>query len=133
MQKTFTVYNDPSHGWLKAPKALLKELGIADKISTYSYERGADAYLEEDCDAPLLINALRKRGIEVELRDQYTNRSSKIRGYADYTYLKAEEENELAQLKLRMRGYTYWTPKVQRQIDNASLKTMQFWQGHYGF
>ena len=28
----------------------LEALGIADKISHYSYQRGATVYLEEDCD-----------------------------------------------------------------------------------
>jgi hypothetical protein len=36
----FDYIMDPGHGWLKVPKALLAQLGIADKISPYSYQRG---------------------------------------------------------------------------------------------
>jgi hypothetical protein len=51
--ETFTHYTDPGHGWVEVPRALLHELGIADKITGYSYQRGEDVFLEEDCD---LIN-----------------------------------------------------------------------------
>ena len=133
MQKTFTFYSDPAHGWVKASKALLKQLGIAELISSYSYERGADAFLEEDCDASLLVRKLQEKGIEPKFVYKYSDRNSKIRGYESYTYLTEAEENELAQLKLRMRNYTHWNAKTQRQINNAGLATMRYWQGHYGF
>jgi hypothetical protein len=31
--ETFTYYTDPGHGWVEVPRALLHELGIADKIT----------------------------------------------------------------------------------------------------
>lgn len=81
------VYNDPGHAWGAVKKSLLVELGIADKISTFSYERGLTAYLEEDCDLSLLIGALKARGITPEWDERHTNRRSPIRSY-DY-YRKA--------------------------------------------
>lgn len=133
MQKTFTFYSDPAHGWVKASKALLKELGIADLISSYSYERGGDAFLEEDCDASLLVRKLQELGIEPKFVYKYADRNSKIRGYNSYTYLSEAEENELADLKLRMRNYTYWNAKTQRQINKAGLRDMKYWQSVYNF
>jgi hypothetical protein len=46
-------YNDPGHGWLAVPVALLKELNILNCISVYSYVSSdhETAYLEEDHDA----------------------------------------------------------------------------------
>ena len=54
--ENFTFYEDASHGWLEVPKSLLKELGIADQISSYSYQSGDMVYLEEDADLSLFIN-----------------------------------------------------------------------------
>ena len=47
---SYTFYTDPGHGWLEVPVSELVALGIADKISAYSYRDGAMAYLEADCD-----------------------------------------------------------------------------------
>lgn len=77
-------YCDPGHGWLKVSKALLNKLGIADKISGYSYQRNDMAYLEEDCDAGLLLDKLEKKGIEFVIKSCHTNKTSKIRGYKGY-------------------------------------------------
>jgi N-acetyl-anhydromuramyl-L-alanine amidase AmpD len=81
---TLQVFADPGHAWARFPKARLQALGIADKVSTYSYQRGQYAFLEEDCDLSLLIKALRERGYEVKFKEAHTNRQSKIRGYDHY-------------------------------------------------
>jgi hypothetical protein len=77
-------YCDPRHGWFKVNRALLVKLGIADKISGYSYQRNDIAYLEEDCDAGLLIKALDSKGINWSVDTKHTNRTSKIRNYSRY-------------------------------------------------
>ena len=81
----FTFYADPGHGWLRVSKSLLERLAISSRISNCSYQRGDYAYLEEDCDAAVLVNTLRDRGVKVEFRERHTNRRSKIRGYSRYT------------------------------------------------
>lgn len=82
MIKTFTFYSDPGHGWARVPLSILKTLGIADKVSTYSYWRKGHAYLEEDCDLSLLISAMRERGITPKFTERVCReRHSKIRGY----------------------------------------------------
>ena len=60
--ETFTHYTDPGHGWVEVPRALLHELGIADKITGYSYQRGEDVFLEEDCDLSTFARAMEKAG-----------------------------------------------------------------------
>lgn len=77
-------YSDPSHGWARVPKQLLKYLGIEDKISFYSYMRGDYAYLEEDCDLSVLTNAMKEKGVLYSFREFVTNKSSKIRSYDSY-------------------------------------------------
>ena len=79
-----TYFADPGHGWVKTPRKLLTKLGIADKISPYSYSRGDYAFLEEDCDLSVLIKALEQRGIKLDLVGKTTNRQSKIRSYNTY-------------------------------------------------
>lgn len=53
----YRFIEDPGHGWLEVPKAELAEVGVADKITEYSYINGDKVYLEEDCDAPCFIKA----------------------------------------------------------------------------
>jgi hypothetical protein len=55
MQK-LRFHEDTGHGWLEVAIARLKELGIENKITRYSYidrEKGL-AYLEEDIDMSLI-------------------------------------------------------------------------------
>ena len=78
------VFADPGHAWARFPKSKLVSLGIADKISTYSYQNGSNAFLEEDCDLYTLIKALRERGYEIKFNESHTNRQSKIRSYQPY-------------------------------------------------
>ena len=78
------VFADPGHAWARFPKAKLVSLGIADKISTYSYMNGSNAFLEEDCDLSVLIKAIRDLGYEIKFNESYTNRQSKIRNYSTY-------------------------------------------------
>lgn len=80
------VFTDPGHGWASVKRALLSELGIADKISPYSYQRGDSVYLEEDCDLSLLVAALKARGDTVEWVESSTDRRSPIRSYERYRY-----------------------------------------------
>lgn len=85
MKKVYTFFTDPGHGWVKVLKQELIDLGIADKISSYSYQKGEYAYLEEDCDASLFFETLKNKNIEVELKESNSaTRMSRIRNYDDY-------------------------------------------------
>jgi hypothetical protein len=64
---TYDFYSDAGHGWLHVKLDELKELGIQDKISHYSYIRGNDVYLEEDCDMATFMNAMEAKGIQIHL------------------------------------------------------------------
>jgi len=79
------VYADPGHAWAKVKKSTLAKLGIADKITTYSYMRGDYAYLEEDCDLSTLVSALRAAGVPFEFNEHVARfKQSKIRNYDYY-------------------------------------------------
>ena len=89
----FKFYQDPGHGWVKVPKALLKELGIDEKISSYSYMRGDFVYLEEDMDLGTFMDAMKAADRSVSFDEFHTNRESKLRGYD--AYLKTWNTAEL--------------------------------------
>jgi hypothetical protein len=77
-------FADPAHGWGEVPISLLKWLGIADKISQYSYMKGDKAYLEEDCDLSVLMNALEAQGITANFVEVWTNNDSPVRRYQSF-------------------------------------------------
>lgn len=86
---TYTFYQDGGHGWLKVKKSELFALGIADKISSYSYQYKEWAYLEEDCDLSLFFNAKGWQGTadfwkSGTIKNAYSHTRSKIRGYHHY-------------------------------------------------
>ncbi len=60
----YRFISDPAHGWLEVHVSELEKLGIADKISPYSYIDRAGgtnnhiAYLEEDCDLAVFAKAI---------------------------------------------------------------------------
>lgn len=79
MQHTFTYHQDPGHGWIECKLDEIKRLGITDQISRYSYLKGQVAYLEEDCDAGLLINAKKANGERYTIKEVHSNHDSFIR------------------------------------------------------
>lgn len=80
----FNFYSDAGHGWLEVDKGLLDVLGIADKITKWSYKNGRKVYLEQDCDAGTLFDALRKRKIMYRVEYIYEKDDSHIKRYARY-------------------------------------------------
>ena len=84
--KTFTiiVYADPAHAWGKVKRQVLINLGIADKISTHSYQYKDNVYLEEDCDLTLLYDTLLKLDTNIKFVEKYSKNSSRIRSYDKY-------------------------------------------------
>ena len=70
---------DPAHGWLEVMQEDIDTLGIADKISQYSYARAGCAYLEEDCDADLFLNSAKAAGWTIQIVEKYTDADSHIR------------------------------------------------------
>lgn len=77
---------DPGHGWLAVEMRELTELGIADRISKYSYQTrdGLVAYLEEDCDMPTYMEAQIARGVTVNFREEHTDKDSPVRRLPSY-------------------------------------------------
>ena len=81
----YMFYQDPGHGWVKVFVKELERLGIADKISSFSYRRKDFAYLEEDCDLEKFLQAKQTLGQTVGFIERHTNRQSKIRSYKQFT------------------------------------------------
>lgn len=87
--KTFKYYQDAGHGWLAVKRQLLIELGISDKITRYSYQKGATVYLEEDCDMSLFLQKYNSMFHHATIvKDILHNRYSPIRNYQSYKYVQ---------------------------------------------
>ena len=85
MKTEFYFYTDPAHGWLEVPRGLLAELGISERVSRYSYQRGEQVYLEEDCDYSIFRRAMMAAGREFTTADIQTDGQSFIRSLPRYT------------------------------------------------
>lgn len=78
---TYHWMSDPGHAWLAVDMEELDLLGITKQISPYSYQRNDIAYLEEDCDAGLFLEAMRAKGVAIQFRTHHTDHDSVIRSY----------------------------------------------------
>lgn len=83
-----TIYHsDYGHGWYAFKTKLIKELGLINKISSYSYEKGETIYCEEDCDAVKVIQALTNKGFTLTVkRGKVYDKASPIRNYKPFIY-----------------------------------------------
>jgi len=84
--KTYIWAVDAGHAWLAVKTKELDELNIADKITDFSYIKGATVYLEEDSDAATFINAYTaKHGVKPKTKEgKYWDRQP-CRSFARYT------------------------------------------------
>jgi hypothetical protein len=85
-KRTFPVYSDLSHAWVKVPKDFLRQIIGKDwrKVFTcFSYETHNNVYLEENEDAARFVNWCRASSIEPILKDipRNSDRASRIRNY----------------------------------------------------
>jgi hypothetical protein len=108
------VFADPGHAWARFPKSRLAKLGIADKISTYSYQNGDNAFLEEDCDLSVLITALKSEGYDIVFDESHTNKQSKIRSYETYKFSSVDN-------KSRIRYNNGMVTKQERKMKVSEL------------
>ena len=82
----YVFHSDPGHGWLEVKRQELKDLGILNEISQYSYQKGDTVYLEEDCDAALFTIAKEKAGQKIERKDivESYKENTPIRNYQSF-------------------------------------------------
>jgi len=83
---TYHYYTDPGHGWLAVKRSELDRLGIANKISPYSYQRGDTVYLEEDMDMTTFLLIKKQMGEFVNMSEIYQE-NTPIRHYEQYRFL----------------------------------------------
>jgi hypothetical protein len=127
-KKVYDFFEDAGHGWMKVKKSELEELGIADKISSYSYEKGDYAYLEEDDDANKFIKALEAKTGEkaddiLEFKEHVSDTSA-IRGYGNYQQPWGNKwlRNDLGYQTIYTKG-----DKQIKVIDNQKYYHSQGW------
>jgi len=75
-------YSDPGHGWGAVKRKVLIELGILDKITGFSYQKGQTVYLEEDLDLSTFTTALALKGVVFSYIEKNSpHKYSPIRNY----------------------------------------------------
>lgn len=104
---------DAGHGWLRVPLADLVALGIEQDISPYSYVHEGYAYLEEDCDYTVYMQAyLKVKATEPDITNQYVHT---FIGRSSYSmYLPPEVTDEWLEKNCISR--VYW-PQLKAQIQ----------------
>lgn len=78
-------HEDSGHGWYAVKRKVLEQLGLLNKITSYSYQRGKTVYLEEDCDAGVLFNKLNEINIAPRMTYAKHQDRSPIRSYESYS------------------------------------------------
>lgn len=83
---TAFVYTiDCGHGWLHVPVASIQALDLGSRISGFSYQREGMAFLEEDLDMHLYLDALKKTGVKPSIHKHFIMYDySIIRSYAPW-------------------------------------------------
>lgn len=112
------VISDPGHAWAKVFLPNVVRLGIAHKISNFSYVLGSWAYLEEDRDMPIYTNTLRKLGHSLSFNEIYVDsfdRSNKW-NWKDEPVQRAIREIE--EVINTARDFT-WHFEVTTHYDNG--------------
>ena len=91
VKSVFDMYSDPSHAWLKVHITMLDKLNLTNKISSFSYQHGADIFLEEDQDAPLFAKKYEEVfGKKIaKINHHNSDKASRIRNYKHYTFAKS--------------------------------------------
>ena len=108
--KTFTVivYSDAGHAWGKVKRQVLVNLGIADKVSTYSYQYKDNVYLEEDYDLRLLMEALPET-TRIKFVEKHTDGNSRIRSYERYAAQSDALAHMFPDLKTNLSNLTIYS------------------------
>ena len=63
--RNYLRIHDPGHSWLKVPIQDVRNSGVFDKITPYSYTKNGFMYLEEDCDMWTFYEAMLKLNVGV--------------------------------------------------------------------
>lgn len=82
--KVFKHYSDPGHGWVAVKRELIEHFDLLEKISEFSYQKGHTVYLEEDIDAPTVLDELTRRGLKWKTETIIHDNRSSIRTYSRY-------------------------------------------------
>ena len=80
MQIELNFHTDSGHGWLEISKDLVKQLNLDfSKVSSFSYQDTNNYYLEEDCDAAILVKQLKEKNIDFNFNEIYIDGNHWIR------------------------------------------------------
>lgn len=118
---TVTLHDDPGHAWLEVSRAHIAALGLTDRITRYSYVQGDTAYLEEDCDALLFLDAAEAAGWDVEVDEHLCPGWSPIRCLQHYPGAEDPWEEHRAHTDGEPSEGRQTTPAVPQAVHEPTL------------
>jgi hypothetical protein len=131
-------FADPGHGWLKVPKKLLLKLGIADKISRFSYQLNDSAYLEEDSDLTIFVEALQSKygafsnqEFWDNVKSNHTDNLSRIRNYKSYVFYSGKDLERVTAKRKKVLKAQNFNQKAINEINNAPETDLDYWIKFY--
>jgi hypothetical protein len=123
---------DPGHGWISSDLDTLERLGIAGKISHCSYRERAPSrrvWLEEDCDAGILLDALRAAGEPFTIREEHLDADAWIRnlpsyasvpaGFESFSLLDDEQRLHFSHRRKIPGGFDYWRADDPKHFERV--------------
>lgn len=122
--KKITYVSDAAHGWYSVPIKDLHLFNLIDEISRYSYMDTHRVYLEEDRDAPLYFDALRKAGTPYEIVEATGNTRYTKDGKC-YVRYRAPYDPEWVRKPLQVGRLVYC--KQDRKIRQVTGRTKTHW------
>jgi hypothetical protein len=123
VKTNFRAFSDPGHGWLRVPYSELERLDIADKITRYSYQKGSNVFLEEDCDLTTFLAARNARNEPVKIQTVSIDRSSRIRSYASYAGRRLSVQPAMVERTNIMTGKKFFEPADTPYYCSPSSET----------
>jgi hypothetical protein len=126
---TLTFYSDPYSGWLKTPVEFLRILGIAHKITSFSYQKGDFVYLDEETDMARFIGAAEAAGWGVEVKSRRPAQGkSRIRRFYQYLYPMYDEVPRESFIGKYMDSAPSQLVTVSYDVDSQS--PTEWWDGN---
>jgi len=89
----YTFFEDPGHGWLEVDREELRELGIEEDITGWSYQKGNKVYLEEDQDLSTFLKA--KFPVFPANRSRFWNSQEVRKVYREHTPIRSYNNYEV--------------------------------------
>jgi hypothetical protein len=131
VRDNYTFYEDSGHGWLEVPLQELKDFGIQERITSFSFLYKEMAYLEEDVDAGTFLDIRNKLPKKAEIHTHYIGGMCYIREFPQYKPgdIQPDKDNP-ARIFKKTTGEVKVV--IARFINDVSINGLEYLLGENG-